>query len=98
MFAEDLTTFLQPGDFAIAATYKPGGTGAGSAVNVIFDAPWQEQLGVSAKNPTVTGRAADFATFTTADTLTINSTIYRIVDSNPLDDGALVRLQLEDQT
>lgn len=98
MFTEDLTVFFQTGDFAIAATYKAGGVGGGVTKNVIFDRATLGQLGVSATDPVALGIASDFPSITTSDTLTINSVVFRIVDSQPQHDGALVELQLEDQT
>lgn len=97
MMTEDLTVFLDTDEFAQAATYKVGGVGSGTTVNVIFDAPDHGHLGINGIKPRATGRASDFSSFGNTDTLTIGSTVYRIVDSNPIDDGAMVELQLEAQ-
>lgn len=97
MMTEDLDVFIDSAEFATAATYKAGGIGSGVTVNVIYDAPDHAHLGINGTKPRATGKATDFASFTNADTLTIGSTTYRIVDSNPLDDGAMVELQLEAQ-
>lgn len=96
-FTEDLTAFFATGDFATAATYKAGGVGAGTTVNVIFDEPAQDPMGISGTRPTVLAKASDITSFSNADTLTIGATVYRIVDSEPIDDGALLQLQLEAQ-
>lgn len=96
-FTESLDAFLQTADFATAATYKAGGVGSGTTVNVIFDAAYQDHLGITGTRPEATGKASDFATMANTDTLTIGSTVYRIVDSQPLDDGSFVLLQLEKQ-
>ncbi len=97
-FTEDLTEFLATGDFATAATYKLLGAGSGTTVNVIYDAPDHEALGINGTRPRAVGRASDFSAFTSTDTITINSIIYRIKDVQPLDDGSMVELMLEDQT
>lgn len=100
MFTEDLSAFFQTADFALAATYKAGGIGTGTTVNVIFDRAHIEQLGgvITGTNPVALGKATDFSSFTNSDTLTISSIVYRITASDPQDDGATVLLQLEDQT
>lgn len=97
MFTEDLTVFFQTDDFATAATYKAGGSGAGVTVNVIFDNPDSTHFGLSGTNPTVLVKASDIASFSIADTLTIGATVYRFINQEPLDDGAVVRIQLEKQ-
>ena len=94
---EDLDVFLATDEFATAMTYKVGGVGAGSTVNVIFDEPEQEHLGISGTRPTAIGKATDFASAGNTDTLTSGATVYRIVDVAPIADGALVELQLEKQ-
>lgn len=96
-FTENLDAFLDVDDFATAMTYKVGGVGAGSTVNVIFDEPEQEHLGISGTRPTATGKASDFASAGNTDTLTSGATVYRIVDVAPVADGAMVELQLEKQ-
>ena len=97
-FTEDLTVFFQTADFAVAATYTPYG-GAGATVNVIKDEAFLDRMGINATNPTALGRASDFSAIAAngQDTLLIGSTTYRIKDSQPLDDGAVVLLQLEKQ-
>lgn len=98
MMTEDLDAFLSTEEHAVEATYKAGGTGAGVAVNVIFDESYAEALPLMAgTNPTVLGKASDFASWTDTDTLTINSAIYRLTNSKPQDDGAFVLLELEKQ-
>lgn len=87
-FTEDLTVFFDTDDFAVAATYN-----GATAVNVIFDAAYLAQLGMTGTNPVALGRAADFAS-PVGKTLLIGSTTYTIRNSEPQDDGALVLLQL----
>jgi hypothetical protein len=96
-FTEDRTAFFQTADFATAATYKAGGTGGGVTINVIFDAPNQEHLGITGVNPTVLVNVDDIASFSNTDTLTIGATTYRFVNSEPTDDGNVLRIQLEKQ-
>ena len=97
-FTEDLTAFLQTGDFAFAATYTPA-SGSPVTVNVIFDEADTGRLGIAATNPVARGRASDFSDVAIGgnDQLVINSVTYRIKDITPLDDGAMVELQLETQ-
>lgn len=96
-FAEDLSPFFQTADFAVAATYKAGGIGGGTTINVIFDNPNQDHLGITGTNPTVLAKASDIPSFSNADTLAIGVATYRLVNQEPLDDGSTVRLQLEKQ-
>ena len=94
MFAEDLKPFFQPADFAVAALYKSMGAGAGVTINVIFDEPGLDAFEMSSTNPVVLAMASDVASIDKTDTLTIGATVFRIVESQPQDDGAIVRLQL----
>lgn len=98
MFTEDLAAFFQTGDFALSATYTPYG-GSGSTVKVIKDDAVLDGLGINGTNPIALGKASDFSAVAAngQDTLVISSTTYRIKDIEPLDDGVIVRLQLEKQ-
>lgn len=96
-FDEDLDAFFNTDDFALEATYKAGGTGAGTTIQVIFDAPGQEAFGISGTRPRALVKASDIASFSNTDTLTIGATTWRCVDSQPQDDGALLSIQLEKQ-
>jgi hypothetical protein len=92
---EDLTVFFQTADFATAATYKAGGIGGGVTVNVIFDNPDETRLGIAGTNPNVLIKATDIPSLSNADTLTIAGVVYRCINEEPLDDGAILRIQLE---
>lgn len=94
-FTEDVDAFFGTDDFAVEALYKALGTGSGVTIKVIFDAPGIDHLGISGINPSVLVAADDVASFSNADTLTIGDKVYRCVNSDPQDDGALVRVQLE---
>lgn len=89
-FTEDLTVFLQTGDFATAATYD-----GSTSVNVIFDAAYIEQLGIAGTKPAALGLATDFPAAAVGKTLLIGSTTYTIKGREPLDDGAFVLLTLK---
>ena len=89
MFTEDLTAFFDTGDFAIAATLQ-----GGSTVNVIFDRAVLNDLGVAGTSPQALARAADVSTSNIGQTLTINGTAYTIQRRDPIDDGAIVLLDL----
>lgn len=93
MFTEDLSVFFT--DFALACTYKAGGVGGGTTINVIFDTASIEHLGITGTNPFLLAKASDISSFSNADTFTINSVVYRGINDEPLDDGAIVRVQLE---
>lgn len=95
-FSEDLSVFFDvDAGFAVAATYKVGGSGSGVTKNVIFDRSYLQQLGlVAGAEPAALGVATDFSGAGPTDTLTIGGTIYRITDLQPQDDGALVLLPL----
>jgi hypothetical protein len=95
MFTEDLEVFLNADEHAVAALYKAGGVGAGVAVNVIFNESGGEVLGITTTKPEAIGKSSDFAAMTNTDTLTIGANVYRIVDANPIDDGAFTNLKLE---
>jgi hypothetical protein len=74
MFTEDLSAFLQTGDFAVAATYQA------ATVNVIHERQFLEQLGVQTSAPTALGRKSDFATVAQGQTITIGSTTWTILE------------------
>lgn len=96
-FTEDLSPFFASADFGVAATYKAGGTGGGTTIYVIKDEPNLEHLGVAGTRPVVMVKASDIASFSNADTLTIGSTTWRMVDLQPLADGAVIEVTLEEQ-
>ena len=93
MFTEDLDAFLDEGEHAVAAVYDAAG--ANTAVSVIFDQAYLEQLEVAGTNPAATGKASVFPAAAVGKTLTIAGTIYTIINREPIDDGAFVRLQLQ---
>lgn len=93
-FTESLDAFLDSDDFATAATFTPT-SGSGGSKYVIFDEAYAEAMGIAGTNPQCIGKASDFpATTTVGGTLVIGSTTYTIREREPMDDGALVRLQL----
>lgn len=78
-FTEDLTAFLGTDDFATAGVFSR----TGATVNVIFDARYQDPLGIEASGPQARGRAADFAGVIHGDTLTLNVVAYIITNTQP---------------
>lgn len=91
MFPEDLDAFFDTDGHAIAATLQGGAT-----VNVIFDAPYEEVLEVAGVNPSALCKASAVAAGDVGTkTITISGTVYNIVGREPVDDGAIVRLQLQ---
>lgn len=90
-FTEDLTVFFDTGDFAVAATLQGGTT-----VNVVFDRDYVEAVDrVSTTDPVCMARVADITASNVGQTLVISGTTYTIRDVQRLDDGSLVRVQLE---
>lgn len=90
MFIEDLDVFFSITDFGVAATYN-----ATTAVVVIFDNEYIEALtGVAGTNPVALGKSTDFAD-PVGKTLLIGAVTYTVRGVEPIDDGAIVRLQLE---
>lgn len=93
MFTEDLDDFLDTDEHAVAATYD-----STTAAVVIFDN--EHRLAhdmVSTTNPVAMGKASVFPAAAVTKSLVIAGVTYTIRDRRPLDDGALVMLELEAQ-
>lgn len=89
MFTEDLDAFLDADDHGTAATYD-----SSTAVVVIFDRAYLEQLGVAGTRPVAVGKASAFPDAAVGKTLAIGSTTYTIKTREPIDDGSFVMMQL----
>jgi hypothetical protein len=91
-FTEDLSGFFDTTlGFAVDATYN-----GATPVKVIFDEAYLGELGIASTNPTAVGKASDFPVSAKGKTLQIGATTYTISEApQKLDDGALVRLQLQ---
>lgn len=89
MFAENLDVFFNTADFAIAATYNGAAT-----INVIFDRPNLDVLGVAGTNPVALAKASDVPSDAVGKTLQIGADVWTIQNVQPQDDGAVVLLQL----
>jgi hypothetical protein len=87
---EDLDTFLDTEEHALEATYD-----GATAVKVIFDNEYLEQLGIAGTGPVALGKAATFPANAVGKTLLVNGTSYTIRGREPVDDGAFVRLTLK---
>lgn len=93
MFTEDLSVFFDEDDFAHTATLN--GTASG---NVILDREYLRQLQlVSSTDPVALARADQYGTSVINGTLVTNGGTYVIKDREPVEDGATVLLQLEEQ-
>lgn len=91
MFTEDLTVFFDDDDFAESATC------AGSTANVIRDREYLATQGIVAgANPIVMAKASDFGTSIVGTTITVSGTSWTIRSREPMDDGSVVVLQLEE--
>jgi len=90
---EDLDEFLDEDEHAVAGTYD-----GSTAVSVILDHDYllAHEM-VSTTNPVALGKASVFPAAAVSKTLVIAGITYKIRDRQPIDDGALVRLQLEAQ-
>ena len=94
MFDEDLDAFLDEDEHAVAAVYDPDGPA--TAVSVIFDHEFLRALGVlDTSSPVAIGKASVFPAASVSRGLVIGGVRYTIRSRQPLDDGALVALQLE---
>lgn len=94
MFTENLGEFFDVNALATSGTFTPT-SGSAATVKVIFDEDYSAQFGIAASNPTAVGKASDFGdTVTVGGTLLLNSVTFTIAEREPIDDGALVRLQL----
>lgn len=90
---DDLAGMFDALDHATAATYDSATT-----VNVIFDNAYAAELGVAGTNPVAFAQGADIpASGFAGKTLVIGATTYKIRSRQPLDDGAVVLLELERQ-
>jgi hypothetical protein len=90
---EDLAPFFDTAyGFAVAATYD-----GASPVSVIFDNAYLEQLGIAGTGPVALVRASQVAADPTGKTLAIGAQTYLIRNVRPMDDGAVVLLNLQEQ-
>lgn len=92
-FAEPLSVFFDPNDFAVVALYNGATT-----VNVIFDAEYTEPLGndVQGSAPVAWCQASLLPGVAHGDTLVINATTYKVRGVEPDGTGVLL-LRLEEQ-
>lgn len=91
MFTENLDAFFNTSTgFALDATYD-----GVTAVKVIFDNGYLEQLGIAGTRPAAMGKASDFPAAAVGKTLLVGGTTYTIRGREPQDDGALVLLSLK---
>lgn len=88
-FAEDLSPLFDTSIFGTAATLQGGTT-----VNVVADKSYLENFGIAGNNPTCLARASDVSISNIGQTLTINATVYTIMNRKEVDDGAIVLLEL----
>ncbi len=87
---EDLDQFLDPTEFGTAGTYD-----SSTAVNVIFDKEYLEQLGIAGTKSAALGKASVFPAAAVGKTLLLNGTTYTIRGREPQADGAFVLLTLK---
>lgn len=94
MFTENLDTFLDQDELALAATYN-----GATAASVLFDAAYADPLGMAATGPVARGKASVFpegdgAGGCIGKTLLVSGVTYTIRTREPVDDGAFVLLRL----
>lgn len=91
MFTENLDAFLDPtSGHALEALYD-----GATAVNVIFDEAYLDQLGIAGTRPAALGKASTFPAAAVGKTLLLAGTTYTIKGREPVDDGAFVLLTLK---
>lgn len=90
MFVEDLTAFFSDAEFSVPCTLP-----SGCAVQVIFDEPHTDALGLmEASSPTAIGRTVDLADVTQGAEVGIGDIVWRVVGHQP-DGTGITRLILE---
>ena len=92
MFTEDLSAFFDTDEHALDATL------GAATIQVIFDN--EHRLAhdmVSTTNPVAWAKASDVDSGDVGSTIAISSVNYTIRDVQPMDDGAVVIVQLEKQ-
>jgi len=87
---EDLTVFLNTDDFAVEATWNA------TTVNVIFDAPYSQNLDIAGSNPSILVAAADMPGAAIGDAVVVNGTNYQIAEPPQPDGTGMVRIELEE--
>lgn len=88
MFDEDLGAFLRAEDHGTECSIK------GRTLYAIFDAQYQEQLGVSGSGPALTCATEDVADVPRGEVVTVGADSYRVVAVEPDGTGITVlRLQ-----
>lgn len=101
MFAEDLTQFFDPRDFAVEAVIKDAGGAALRTANVVIETPTREAelhgADVMLPTPYAVIRTADAGDVRRGCTLTIGAAVYAVTEP-PEDDGTgLTTLRLRKQ-
>lgn len=81
VFTEDLSGFFRSADFAVLGTYTPSG-GSATPVYGIFDNVFSEDLQVAGSLPVFECSAADIATLSVDDLLTISGTLNAAFDAD----------------
>ena len=94
MFTEDLSPFFDTGDFGTSATFTHGASSA--PVNVIFDASFDDPLGIAGAFPRAICAAKDVIGVVHGDTLVVELTTYKVVGVKP-DGTGVVILTLQEQ-
>ncbi|MDY6790533.1 MAG: head-tail joining protein [Thermodesulfobacteriota bacterium] len=98
-FTEDIDTFFNTDDFAVAATYTPL-VGLPSTVNGIFDDEYFDEVGgsvgIEGSQPRFTCKLEDIAAVEQGDALTVSGVSYEIVNVQK-DGTGIVVLVLEEQ-
>ncbi len=94
-FTEDLSPFFDTGDFGESATFMHA-SGSPVVINVIFDASFDDPLGIAGAFPRAVCSAGDVTGVVHGDTLVIGSTTYKVVGVKP-DGTGVVILTLQQQ-
>jgi len=94
--AEDLDVMFDTAGFAVSASRTPLAGGSVQTGVLIFDNPGLvlEDLGVVTSEPTALIPSSQWAGIAVGDTVTINSSGYKVRSTVPESDGAVTRLVL----
>jgi hypothetical protein len=92
VFAEDLSEYLSTDEHAVSALFN-----GASTISVFYNADAQLTLGVSSSNPVAIARAIDVPSAFDKTLVIAGIGSFVIKDSQPMDDGAFVTLQLQKQ-
>jgi len=93
---EDFSVFFNTAEFAVSVVHTPSGGSAAAAASAIFDANGTllAEMGIATQGPTLVAPASTWPTLAPGASMTISAVNYKVRSVVPLDDGALVMVEL----